>query len=117
MIIRSTGTQNNDFDKRCKIDTTVIYLRRQSTDIPAFETRPEDKNDEVFYELPRTYPIVSGYHTSTAAGDTAQTNAQANRKNIANGARKRAKIPEFIKNRPKIERRSLGGRSDLSGMP
>ena len=38
MIIRSIGTQNNDFDKRCKIDSTVIYLNRQSTDIPTFET-------------------------------------------------------------------------------
>ena len=76
MIIRSIGTQNNDFDGRCKINSTVIYLKRQSSDIPTFETRAEDKNNEVFYELPRTYPITVGYHTSTAAGDTAQTNAQ-----------------------------------------
>ena len=77
MIIRSIGTQNNDLDGRCKINSSVIYLKRQSTDIPTFETRAEDKNDEVFYELPRTYPIVNGYHTSTKAGDTNQTNAQA----------------------------------------
>ena len=76
MVIRSLGTQNNDLDSKVKVKTNVIYLERQSTDIPTFETRAEDKNDEVFYELPKTYQITNGYHTVGSPG-TSQTHLVA----------------------------------------
>ena len=76
MVIRSLGTQNNDFDSKVKVKTNVIYLERQSTDIPTFETRADDKNDEVFYELPKTYQITNGYHTVGSPG-TSQTHLVA----------------------------------------
>ena len=76
MIIRSTGTQNNLLDSRVKIESSISYLVRQSTDILTFETRPEDKNDEVFYEIPGTYSITQGYHQAPAPG-TSQDHTQA----------------------------------------
>lgn len=68
MIIRSLGTKNNALDKKPKIDSFISFLKRQSSDILAFETRPEDKNDEVFYEIPGTYDITQGYHQSRPVG-------------------------------------------------
>ena len=68
MIIRSLGTKNNALDKKPKIDSFISFLKRQSSDILAFETRPEDKNDEVFYEIPGTYDITQGYHQSGPVG-------------------------------------------------
>jgi hypothetical protein len=68
MIIRSLGTKNNPLDKRPKIDTLITFLKRQSSDIITLETRPEDRNDEVFYEIPGTYDITQGYHQSGPVG-------------------------------------------------
>lgn len=68
MIIRSLGTKNTPLDKKPKIDALITFLKRQSSDIITLETRPEDRNDEVFYEIPGTYDITQGYHQ---AGDVA----------------------------------------------
>ena len=69
MVIRSTGNQNNDFDSRVKVNSSITFLRRQTEDIVTLETRPDDVNSEVFYELPGTYLITSnGYHQAASGG-------------------------------------------------
>tara|TARA_B100000902_G_scaffold41548_1_gene49132 strand:+ start:11113 stop:16272 length:5160 start_codon:yes stop_codon:yes gene_type:complete len=68
MIVRSEHEQQNDLAKRVKIDSSISFLKRQSSDIVTLETRGDDKNDEIFYEVPGTYSITGGYHQS---GDVA----------------------------------------------
>ena len=75
MIIRSLGTKNNALDKKPKIDSFISFLKRQSSDILSFETRPEDKNEEIFYEIPGTYNITQGYHQAANNVDVSQTHS------------------------------------------
>jgi len=77
MIIRSLGTQNNAIDKQAKIDSSISFLVRQTTDVLCFETRANDKNEDIFYEIPGTYDISSnGYHNVPSPG-TSQTDTVA----------------------------------------
>ena len=68
MVIRSLGTQNNPLDGNAKIDSSISFLVRQTDDVLCFETRPEDKNEDIFYEIPGTYDITQGYHQSGPVG-------------------------------------------------
>lgn len=73
MIIETEGFQNSDFDNRAKVNTIITYLLKTHPFVMTLETKGEEKNDEVFYELPGTYPITSeGYH-GVPSGGTAQT--------------------------------------------
>lgn len=73
MIIETEGFQNTDFDNRAKVDTIINYLIKTHPFVMTLETKGVEKNDEVFYELPGTYPITSeGYHGAPSGG-TAQT--------------------------------------------
>lgn len=73
MIIETEGFQNSDFDNRAKVDTIINYLIKTHPFVMTLETKGVEKNDEVFYELPGTYPITSeGYHGAPSGG-TAQT--------------------------------------------
>ena len=67
LIIRSLGTQNNDFDARAKIGNKTRIVKRASTDELCFETKPVEDTTELYYEIPGTYDIVEGYHTGAAA--------------------------------------------------
>ena len=75
MIVRSQNEQQNDLAKRVKINSSISFLKRQSSDIVTLETRGDDKNDEIFYEIPGTYPITEGYHGVILNTDTAQTHS------------------------------------------
>jgi len=77
MIIRSKYTQESDTSKRVKVSNNIVLLSRTSDDIINFETKPENINSEIFYELPATYEINSqGYH-DVPGGGTAQTDSNA----------------------------------------
>ena len=77
MIIRSNFTQESDLSKRVKINNNIVLLSRSSDDIINFETKPENINSEIFYELPATYEINSqGYH-DIPEGGIAQTDSSA----------------------------------------
>lgn len=73
MIVRSEHEQQNDLAKRVKIKSSTSFLKRQSSDIVTLETRGDDKNDEIFYEVPGTYSITGGYHQSGNNGGVSQT--------------------------------------------
>lgn len=73
MIVRSQYEQQNDLAKRVKINSSISFLKRQSSDIVTLETRGDDKNDEIFYEIPGTYSITDGYHQSGNNGGVSQT--------------------------------------------
>ena len=73
MIVRSENEQQNDLAKRVKIESSISFLKRQSSDIVTLETRGDDKNDEIFYEVPGTYSITGGYHQSGNNVDVSQT--------------------------------------------
>ena len=74
LIIKSLGTQNNDFDSRVKVNNNIRIVKRSSTDELCFETKPVEDTTELYYEIPKTYDIVNGYHTGTSAlpGETPQ---------------------------------------------
>lgn len=74
LIIRSTGTQNNDIDARVKINSKTRIIKRASTDELCFETKPVEDTTELYYEVPGTYDITEGYHQGKApeAGQTPQ---------------------------------------------
>ena len=57
LIVRSFGTQNNDFESRVKVysDLTIISLAQNLI----FETIPLNNNSEIFNEIGRTYDIDS----------------------------------------------------------
>lgn len=74
MIIRSLGFENSGFDASPRVNSTLAIT--QSDTNVLFETNPTEIEDPVYYELPRTYPIVGGFHTSTTTGDTNQTSSQ-----------------------------------------
>lgn len=71
LIIRSLGTQNNDFDSRAKIANKTRIVKRASTDELCFETKPVEDTTELYYEIPGTYDITEGYHQGLI-GDTNQ---------------------------------------------
>jgi len=72
MIIRSTGTQNNDADSRAKVKSFLSIFQSENDII--FETKPVDTNLDIFYEVGRTYDIdEDGYHLGFDVGDTDQT--------------------------------------------
>lgn len=70
MIIRSDGTRNTGLDGNVFVRawTSITYSEQRVI----FETKPEDLNQDIFYEIGRTYDIVGGYHIG-AAGDTDQS--------------------------------------------
>lgn len=74
LIIRSLGTQNNDFDARAKIGNKTRIVKRASTDELCFETKPVEDTTELYYEIPKTYEITEGYHIGIPAsvGQTPQ---------------------------------------------
>lgn len=72
LVIRSTGTQNNDVDARVKINSKTRIVKRSTTDELCFETKPVEDTTELYYEIPVTYDITEGYHQGKApeAGQT-----------------------------------------------
>lgn len=71
MIIRSLGTQNNDFDSRAKVKSRITIFQSENDII--FETKPFDDNLDIFYEIGKTYPISNGLHLGNGADDVDQT--------------------------------------------
>ncbi len=75
MIIESAGTQNNGLDERAKVKTELEIFQSEQAII--FETVPLLNDGALFFEIGRTYEVVDGYHTSTNAGDSNQSNGVA----------------------------------------
>ncbi|MGV6830320.1 MAG: Ig-like domain-containing protein [bacterium] len=76
MIIRSSGTQNNDVESRVKVGSTLEIFQSDQNII--FETKPLDENSDIFYEIGRTYSIDENFnHLGYNADDTDQTNSNA----------------------------------------
>ena len=72
MIIRTSGTQNNDADDRAKVSSFISIFQSESDII--LETKPLDTNLDIFNEVGRTYSIDSnGYHLGFDGNDTNQT--------------------------------------------
>ena len=71
MIIRSSGTQNNDIDGRVKVKSELDIFQSENDII--FETKPFDDNLDIFYEIGKTYPISNGLHLGNGADDINQT--------------------------------------------
>ena len=71
LVIRSTGTQNNDVDARVKVNSKTRIVKRATTDELCFETKPVEDTTELYYEIPVTYTISQGYHQGLS-GDTNQ---------------------------------------------
>ena len=74
MVIRSLGFENSNFDDAARVRVNLDIIQSDNTVL--FETKPQEIQDESYYEVSRTYPIVGGFHTSTTAGDTNQTASQ-----------------------------------------
>ena len=71
MIIRTLGTQNNDFDTRAKVKSRITIFQSENDII--FETKPFDDNLDIFFEIGKTYPISNGLHLGNGADDVDQT--------------------------------------------
>ena len=71
MIIRTYGTQNNDFDSRAKVKSRLTLFQSENDII--FETKPVDDNLDIFYEIGKTYTINNGYHLGNGENDIDQT--------------------------------------------
>lgn len=71
LIIKSSGTQNNDLDARVKINSTITIFQSKQNII--LETKPIDENTDVYYEIGQTYQIVGGYHIGNGGTDVDQT--------------------------------------------
>lgn len=57
-------------DERIKINTSLAITELDNPIL--IETIPTDENSEIFFELPRTYPISFNNHTSNVTGDVSQ---------------------------------------------
>lgn len=71
LIILSSGYQNNAFDSRVKINSSLDIFQSDQNII--FETIPFNDNSAPFYEIGKTYDVIGGYHTSTSDGDVDQS--------------------------------------------
>ena len=71
MIIKSTGTQNNDFDDRVQINSAITIFQSEQNVI--FETKEKVNSNDIFYEVGRTYDIdENGNHLGVGVGDVNQ---------------------------------------------
>lgn len=73
MIIRTTGTQNNDSDGRAKVKSRLTIFQSENDII--FETKPVDDNLDIFYEIGKTYSISDGLHLGNGDDDVDQTSS------------------------------------------
>lgn len=74
MIIRSAGTQNNDFDSRAVVRTTFTVFQSEFNVI--FETKSDIINSDTFFEVGTTYPVDNeGYHIGVGPDDINQSSA------------------------------------------
>ena len=74
MIIRTTGTQNNDADSRAKVSSFISIFQSENDII--FETKPLDTNLDIFFEVGRTYDIDENRnHLGFDENDTDQTDS------------------------------------------
>ena len=71
LIIKSSGTQNNDADSRVKIKSTLTIFQSEHNII--LETKPIDTNTDIFYEIGQTYTISGGYHIGNGGTDINQS--------------------------------------------
>lgn len=73
MIIRTLGTQNNDFDSRAKVKSRLTIFQSENDII--FETKPVDDNLDIFYEIGKTYTVSNGLHIANGVSDVSQTSS------------------------------------------
>jgi hypothetical protein len=71
MIIRTTGTQNNDAETQVKVNSSISIFQSENDII--FETKPFDDNLDIFYEIGKTYQVSNGLHIANGANDVSQT--------------------------------------------
>lgn len=74
MVIRSLGFENSNFDDTARARVSLEIIQSDNTIL--LETKPVELEDEFYYEISRTYPVVNGYHVSNEAGDVDQTSTQ-----------------------------------------
>lgn len=74
MVIRSLGYENSNFDDTAKVRVSLEIIQSDNTIL--IETKPTEIDDEFYYEVSRTYPIVNGFHTSNDSRDISQTVSQ-----------------------------------------
>jgi hypothetical protein len=73
MIIKGYGRSEDTSRRAIYLNLSVVSPDK----LTVLETEGILNNDAIYYELPGTYPIVSGLHKSTFNGDTGQTAAQS----------------------------------------
>jgi len=72
LIIRSFGTQNNDFDNIVRVYSTLEIISLDQTVL--LETIPINDNSELFFEIGRTYDIdENGFHLGYDGTDVSQS--------------------------------------------
>lgn len=71
LIIKSSGTQNNDADSMVKVTSTLTIFQSEQNII--FETKPIDNNSDIYYEIGQTYAITGGYHIGNGGSDINQS--------------------------------------------
>jgi hypothetical protein len=72
LLIRSKGTQNNDFDARVVIRGRLSIFQSEQNVI--FETQPVENNADVWYEIGRTYEVnpINQLHLGYDVNDNSQ---------------------------------------------
>jgi hypothetical protein len=73
MIIKGYGRSEDTSRRAIYLNLSVV----SPDNLTILETEGIPNNDAIYYELPGTYPIFSGFHRSDFAGDTDQTTGGA----------------------------------------
>ena len=73
MFIRGYGFNDDPSRKILYFNAEII----SPDNLTILETEGIPNNDAIYYELPGTYPIESGFHKSDFNGDTGQTSGQS----------------------------------------
>ena len=73
MIIKGYGRSEDTSRRAIYLNLSVV----SPDNLTILETEGIPNNDAIYYELPGTYPIVSGFHRSEFAGDRDQTSGQS----------------------------------------
>ena len=73
MIIKGYGRSEDTSRRAIYLNLSVV----SPDNLTILETEGTPNNDAIYYELPGTYPIESGFHKSDFNGDTGQTSGQS----------------------------------------
>jgi len=71
MIIETIGTQNSNLDGKAKVKSHIDIFQSKDSKI-VFETKANDYNSDIFFEIGRTYDIANGYHLGYDTNDISQ---------------------------------------------